>query len=139
LFRQGDALHARALPSEYRVARGASRPRKYIDGLLSDADTLVLLAECGGRVAGISVAYARKLAGGPRVRKKSCVVDSIVVDGAHRRKGVGSALMNATEAWAKEKGSVDLRLNVIDANKGALRFYEAEGFGPLSRYLIKAV
>jgi GNAT superfamily N-acetyltransferase len=139
LFRQGDELHARALPSEYRVASGPSRPRKYIYRLLSDATTVVLLAERGGRIAGISLAYLTQLAGGPLVRKKSAVLDSIVVDEKHRRKGVGSVLLKATEAWAKERGVVDVRLNVIDANKGALRFYAAHGYGPLYRGLIKVI
>lgn len=139
LFRQGDELHARAMPDEFRVARGPSRPKTYIHGLLSDPGTMVLLAERGGKVAGISVAYVTRIAGGPLVRKKSAVLDSIVVDAKHRRTGVGSALLRATEAWAKEKGLSDVRLNVFDSNEDALRFYAIHGYRPLTRRLIKKV
>jgi len=139
LFRQGDALHARVLPREYRVNVGPSRPRKYIYGLLSDAGTLVLLAEKNARIVGISVVYTTRLTGGPRVAKKVAVLDSIVVDEKHRRKGVGSALLGATEAWAKKKRLVDMRLNVMDANKSALTFYESHGYRPLTRRLIKSL
>jgi len=132
-------LHARALPGEYRVAAGRSRPRKYIYGLLSDAGTVVLLAESSGRIAGISVAYLMRLTGGPHVRKRSATLDSIVVDEKHRRKGIGSALLKATEEWAREQGLADVRLNVIDANKGAIPFYAAHGYRPLTRRLIKTM
>jgi GNAT superfamily N-acetyltransferase len=139
LFRQGDAHHARAQPGEYRVQRGPSRPRKYIDRLIDDRDTLVLLATKAERTVGIAVANVMRIAGGPRVRKKIGIVDSVVVDRSHRRKGVGSLLMNELEAWAKKRRLVDLRLNVIDANRGALAFYAALGYEPLFRRLVKKV
>ena len=73
------------------------------------------------------------------MRKRSATLDSIVVDEKHRGKGIGSALLKATEAWAREQGLADVRLNVIEANKGAMRFYAAHGYRPLTRRLIKSM
>jgi GNAT superfamily N-acetyltransferase len=139
LFRQGDQYHANAVPGEFRVQRGPSRSRPYIDRLIADRATLVLLAESAGRAVGIAVANVMRMAGGPRVRKTVGIVDSIVVDEGHRRMGVGRSLMRALEAWARERRLVDLRLNVMDANADALKFYAALGYEPLFRRLVKTI
>jgi GNAT superfamily N-acetyltransferase len=138
LFLQGDRHHARALPGEYRIVRPA-RSRRYIDRLIADRDTLVLVAEREGEVVGIAVANVSRLSGGPRVRKKVGNVDSIVVDEAHRRVGIGSLLMRTLEAWARKKKMADLRLSVIDANPCAFEFYAALGYQPLLRRLVKGI
>jgi GNAT superfamily N-acetyltransferase len=56
-----------------------------------------------------------------------------VVDGT----GVGSALMDAAEAWSRERGFRYLSLNVNDANAGARRFYERRAYVPEYRHLVK--
>lgn len=46
----------------------------------------------------------------------------------YRRKGVGKALMNRTEEWAKEKEIKEIRLNSGGSRKEAHEFYRAVGF-----------
>jgi len=48
----------------------------------------------------------------------------------HGRKGVGRAIVDQLESWAREAGVKDLRL---DASINAIAFYEAIGFISLER------
>ena len=45
-----------------------------------------------------------------------------------RRQGAGKALMQQVEAWAKEKGIEEIRLNSGGTRKEAHEFYRAIGF-----------
>jgi ribosomal protein S18 acetylase RimI-like enzyme len=45
-----------------------------------------------------------------------------------RGAGVGRALLDAVEAWARERGCDRLVLSVTETNETARRFYEARGF-----------
>jgi GNAT superfamily N-acetyltransferase len=45
-----------------------------------------------------------------------------------RRAGVGRALLEAVEGWARARGSDRLVLSVTESNETARRFYEACGF-----------
>ena len=45
-----------------------------------------------------------------------------------RGRGVGSALMRAAEAWAREQGAERMTLDLDAANDGALRLYERLGY-----------
>ena len=44
-----------------------------------------------------------------------------------RREGLGRALMDAAEAWLRERGAPKLQLMVRTSNEEALGFYEALG------------
>jgi ribosomal protein S18 acetylase RimI-like enzyme len=54
-----------------------------------------------------------------------------------RRTGVGSALMSAGEAWARERGLPALSLDVWAANEPAWAFYESLGYSAESSCLFK--
>lgn len=53
--------------------------------------------------------------------------------------GAGSALMDASERWARERGFRYLSLNVNDANEAARRFYERRDYVPEYRHLVKLI
>lgn len=55
-------------------------------------------------------------------------IDDLNVSASARRKGVGSALLDACRRLAKEKNCYNVTLNVWAFNEGAIRFYEANGF-----------
>jgi ribosomal-protein-alanine N-acetyltransferase len=58
------------------------------------------------------------------------VITVDVVEG-WRRRGVGSALMDAAEEWARQQGFVAVSLETGENNRAAQAFYEARGY---SRY-----
>jgi ribosomal protein S18 acetylase RimI-like enzyme len=53
---------------------------------------------------------------------------SMWVDPAHRRVGVGTALIEGISAWAAARHLRELRLMVTNVNTGAIAFYERLGF-----------
>jgi GNAT superfamily N-acetyltransferase len=55
----------------------------------------------------------------------------------HRRQGVGSALMQYAEAWAKQRGDHQIGLQVFQANQPALNLYTKLGYETQSLWMIK--
>lgn len=84
----------------------------------------VFVAELDGNVAGYvhvevySLLYYESMAN----------ILGLAVASDCRRKGVGRALMNRVEAWAKEKGIREIRLNSGGTRKEAHEFYRAIGY-----------
>lgn len=58
---------------------------------------------------------------------KSLMVDQIAVSSAHRRRGIGTRLMELVRAEAARRGADCIELLVASDNEGARRFYEAQG------------
>ena len=57
-------------------------------------------------------------------------VHDIVVQPAHRARGVGQALLAAAEQHAQGRGCCKLTLEVLSGNTRALRSYDRFGFAP---------
>ena len=66
-------------------------------------------------------------------------VNAVGVYGAHRRRGIATALMREAETWAQANGASDLRLDVWSFNAGAVAFYEALGYRTRSVAMGKAL
>ncbi len=52
----------------------------------------------------------------------------MLVAPAHRRRGVGDALLDACTAWAREIGAREIVLHVFPHNGGAVALYRKHGF-----------
>lgn len=59
------------------------------------------------------------------------LMDGIAVRAAARGTGVGTALLEAIEAHARDSGKTTIRLDVVDTNPKARRLYERVGFKPI--------
>ena len=106
----------------------AERQRRGLALMLADPGRRqVLVAERGGAVVGMVTAQlvASTAEGG-----LSALVEDMVVDAASRRRGVGRRLLEAIEAWARERGATRLQLLADRENTGALRFYERMAWRP---------
>jgi len=60
-------------------------------------------------------------------------MDNVAVFGHHRRKGVGSAIVEALAAEAKRRGGEFISLEVRPSNAQALRLYTRLGFAEEGR------
>ena len=56
---------------------------------------------------------------------------------ARSGNGAGAAMMDAAEAWARERGYRFVTLNVVEANGAAQRFYERRGYAVGHRHYVK--
>ena len=129
LWRELGRLHARLHPG-YFAADGMERPVRPPPGGI----TLVALVD-GALAGGLRARIARPAADPQVVPGLRCSVEELVVAPAVRRRGVGRALMAAVEAWARRQGAASVVLTVWAGNRAAAAFYEALGYGELSRVL----
>jgi len=54
-----------------------------------------------------------------------------------RRQGIGSALMQFVEAWARERGDRQISLQVFTSNQAALELYRTLGYQTQSHWMVK--
>jgi ribosomal protein S18 acetylase RimI-like enzyme len=57
----------------------------------------------------------------------------------HRRRGVGRALMEYAQTWAKARGDRQIGLQVFSSNTPALNLYSQLGFQTQSLWMIKSL
>jgi [ribosomal protein S18]-alanine N-acetyltransferase len=84
----------------------------------------IFVAEDGGRILGFTAA---------QVVGDVCELESIVVDVAARRTGLGAALLAALKEWARQSGAIRVELEVRAGNTSGVAFYERAGFSTDSR------
>jgi RimJ/RimL family protein N-acetyltransferase len=95
----------------------------WIGEMIRGAEHLVLVAEADGEVVGnvlVSVDRGRAT--------EHIGVLSICIASAWRDVGIGSALVEAAQDWAREKGLRKLSLGVFPDNDRAIAVYEKRGF-----------
>ena len=117
-------------------ARAAGR-RWLADSLAAAAagDGTVLVAADGNAIAGvISVRPSRHFTG-----ERDAYIGELAVAEHAARRGIGSALVEAAEGWAREHGLVNLTLHTGALNTGARAFYAALGFAEEEVRLTRAV
>lgn len=109
----------------YEQAPDASGTRAFIEARLANNDSVVLIAEADGTDAGFTQLY-------PSFSSVSMapiwILNDLFVAGEHRRKGVGRALMNAAQSFARDDGAKRLCLATADDNASAQALYESQGW-----------
>ena len=88
----------------------------------------LLVARGGGRrVGGAAMAYDAPGVHMLEGRRDLAVVWDLRVAPEARGRGVGRALWNAAEAWARARGCRELRVETQNVNVPACRFYARQG------------
>lgn len=133
-----DTLHRERLPWLFKAPSGPPRSEAYFAELLKRDDSAVFVADAGNLV-GVAVGLMRVAPEFPTyIQQRWGVLDSLVVDPAWRRRGIGKLLARSVEGWAVELGAPWVELNVYHVNDQARSFYEALGYVPLSTKLQKS-
>ena len=115
-----EALELAAFPGD-RLSRRSLR------GFIRAAHRPLIVAKFGDRLAGYALIALRK--GG-----KSARLYSLAVDPAQGRRGVGRALLQACERYARAHGCDALRLEVRYDNASAIALYEKMGYRQFAQY-----
>jgi ribosomal protein S18 acetylase RimI-like enzyme len=131
--------HAALDPAEFRVPEHAAVVTRFRAELEAAEDVdLHLVAEVDGLVVGQLDAFMRPQPsqGSMRTPRRSALI-GVSVDEGWRGRGIGTALMHAAEAWARERGFDALELDVADPNRDARLLYERLGYGLVAHTLVK--
>jgi RimJ/RimL family protein N-acetyltransferase len=103
--------------------RSIGEERRYLRAVRRHPDAVVLLAEADGGIVGrLSVARDTH----PASRHVADL--GLMVASSHRRRGIGRALLDAAEEWARWARISKLELHVFPYNEPAIRLYEKAGY-----------
>jgi GNAT superfamily N-acetyltransferase len=130
------AIHAAALPGWFKPPGPESFPPAAAAAVIARSDSLVFLAQSGADAAGY--AYAEILRQGEtplRHAYEMVYLHHISVRPAHRRQGVGSALIEAVRSAAGEIGITLLGADIWSFNDAARAFFRRHGFAVFNERL----
>jgi GNAT superfamily N-acetyltransferase len=101
--------------------------------LLELPDKLVLVADVDGRVIGHLTGRFDEASA---IRMVSvATLASMYVQPTHRGKGVGARLVEMFRGWARDLGAGRVTVTAYASNEEAVRFYQGQGFEPMSTVL----
>jgi RimJ/RimL family protein N-acetyltransferase len=114
-------------PEGWLIASSGGRTtgdeRRYLRAVRRFPHAAVLVADDEGRIVGrLSIARDEHPA------SKHVADLGLMVAASHRRRGIGTALLDAAVAWAREVGVRKLELHVFPYNEAAIALYERFGF-----------
>ena len=140
LWLEADELHARLSPGFFRrpdLERGRQRAVEALrDAEESEHEVILVAVDGDEAVCGAChLQIYDTPTGHTMVPQRRGHVETLIVAGAHRRRGCGRALMEAATAWARGRGATQLLLTVWAGNDDAERFYAALGYRTISQVL----
>lgn len=104
-------------------SRSAVAEKRYLRAVRRHPDAAVFVAEEDGVVVG-----RLSLARDPHPASRHVADLGLLVDAAHRRRGIGRALLEQAVVWATQSGVTKLELHVFPWNTPAIGLYESFGF-----------
>lgn len=123
------ALHAAALPSLFKPPGPDALASWEVKQLLTETENLFFIAEVDGKPAGYAYAKIQEQPETPFTHACDMIyLHHLSVRPAHRRQGVGHALMEAVRAAAAEAGVMCVALDVWLFNEDARAFFRRHGF-----------
>lgn len=140
LYYETYSLYHSNIPKSYKKVPQKTLPKGTFLNMIEDRDSLVIVAETGGVVAGVLYATIEKDEGDEWVKGYHRVsIEELSVAKCFHKLGIGTALMREVEVWAREKKIVDFTALVYAFNEEAINFYEKNGYKPYSIKLNKKI
>jgi ribosomal protein S18 acetylase RimI-like enzyme len=117
--------------AHYGQAADASRSAGWLEQNVSTGRLRVFIAEDRGRFVGFAITM--EMPGSLRLAHYWQIRDLFVLP-AHRRLGVGRALLASVRAAAIASGALRVVVQTEDDNDPALRLYTESGYAPIKGY-----
>ncbi len=132
--RAADIPALAALTGELGYPTTSEQMAQRLSRITNNDDRATFVAEQTGRIVGYAGIWCGQNyeADPPQSR-----VMALVVDSRARRQGVGGALMDAVEAWSRQRDVGVVVLNTGDGRADAHSFYERRGYRSTARRYLK--
>jgi ribosomal protein S18 acetylase RimI-like enzyme len=116
----------------------ATARRESLLAWCAQARGALFVAEEAGSIVGL-IAVIAQVSDDPLIElnKEFAYIPDLVVLPAYRGRGLGRALLQQAETYARQQGATLLKVDVLAANKVARHLYEAVGFQNYEIRLIK--
>jgi len=101
----------------------------YADWIGAPERGMFVAADADGSLVGMAVGAPAPVEGQPG----SAALFAMWVAPKVRGRGVGGALIEAVEGWARAEGYVQIGLGVTTTNEPAIRLYERKGYRDIGR------
>jgi ribosomal protein S18 acetylase RimI-like enzyme len=137
LYDELDSFHITSLPAVFQRPRKRLRDQDYFVKAFSDPERVIFLAEDKEIIGLVEILTRQSSANTILVPLKFAVVVDIVVKKQFQGKGIGHALMEQAETWAKEQKASLIELDVWEFNKEAKNFYESLDYETVTRKMWK--
>ena len=135
LRKQVNDLHVSGKPEVFKAGFD-DELRDRIHVVAADPAQAIVVADQEGQIVGYAILNHIRRPENPFMLERNYLdVDEFGVDAAHRRQGIGTALIDFARAYAAQRGIPRLELNMWEFNREALEFYEAVGFTTYRRYM----
>lgn len=92
------------------------------EAALGDADQALVVGEVNGATVGFATAHLERGAS-----KTICAIDELFVHPQARSVGVGAALLQQMQAWARTHSCTHVESQVLPGNRAAKNFFERVG------------
>ena len=132
VFAEDNSYHADLVPDQFQVVEPIIT-REWFDKVLANqARTLIVAISAEtdkSEVGGVVLAGIHGAPENPIFRPRRYVyVSELAVGSKYQRRGIGRLLMGGVSAWALARGIKEIELNVWEANRAAIAFYERLGY-----------
>jgi len=127
LWQELAELHADLVPEFALVPGGAQSVRAHLAELLRDENERMFVAEESGALIGFINGAVRENPPVFAERYIGCIADAIVT-ARSRQRGVGEQLVNAINAWFRERGVRIIHLTAATGNPISQAFWRKMGF-----------
>lgn len=143
LYLEFHEFHVRGVPDRLR---SLGDPAKYdcsehypkLEEIIKSEDSAIFLAEVDEKPVGLAEVYIREDKPDPaRIQRRYGFLQSLVVTEKIRNQGIGKILVQASERWAKQKGAIEMQLDIWEFAEGPFDFYQKLGYRTLRRTLAR--
>jgi len=105
-----------------------------LTSLMSESDSIVLVAETDKKVVGCGYAQIRA-SRQCHTHDKHCYLGFIYLEPAYRGMSLGSGIIDTLKDWGLKQGMRHFRLDVYAQNEAAIRAYEKSGFKSITVHM----
>jgi|GEM_PF-111469 len=125
--------HADLIPEIFKIVDPVIT-ENWLDEIILNPDEELFVCVANDKVVGVVLIASLRMPDNTELKPRKYVyVDEIAVKLGYRGRGIGKKLMQRVHEWAVEMKIDEIELNVWEANKLAIDFYERLGYHTLRR------